>query len=83
MGLGGGTVGSSAVLPGDLFPDLGPAGPPSRAQRPEKKLLPKPRQELLPLGKHQRGRFENSEPTIEEGEDLDIPTFRRRGIKIS
>ncbi len=29
-----------------------------------------------------RGRFEKSEPTIVEGEDLDIPTFLRKNMKI-
>lgn len=30
-----------------------------------------------------RGHFDNTDRTIFEGEDLDIPTFRRRGIKIA
>ena len=30
-----------------------------------------------------KGRFKNVEPTIYDGEDLDIPTFIRRGIKLS
>jgi cell division protein FtsZ len=30
-----------------------------------------------------KGRFRNIEPTIYQGEDLDIPTFIRRGIKLS
>ena len=30
-----------------------------------------------------RGHFDQSERTIFEGEDLDIPTFRRKGIKIA
>ncbi len=29
-----------------------------------------------------RGRFEDTEPTVMDGEDLDIPTFIRRGITI-
>lgn len=36
--------------------------------------------ELTPPGG--RGRFKNVEPTILDGEDLDIPTFIRRGIRI-
>jgi len=28
--------------------------------------------------KHQKGRFEKGEPTVEDGEDLDLPTFLRR-----
>jgi hypothetical protein len=30
-----------------------------------------------------KGRFKNVEPTYYEGEDLDTPTFVRRGIKLS
>jgi cell division protein FtsZ len=29
-----------------------------------------------------RGRFEKSEPTIIEGEDLDVPTYLRKNIKM-
>ncbi|MGK0187876.1 MAG: hypothetical protein ACI9R3_003667, partial [Verrucomicrobiales bacterium] len=28
--------------------------------------------------KHEKGRFEKGEPTVEDGEDLDLPTFLRR-----
>lgn len=37
----------------------------------------------LDFGTVDKGRFKNVEPTIVEGEDLDIPTFIRRGIKLS
>jgi cell division protein FtsZ len=30
-----------------------------------------------------KGRFKNVEPTIHQGQDLDIPTFIRRGLKLS
>jgi hypothetical protein len=30
-----------------------------------------------------RGRFDNSEPTIVNGEDLDVPTFLRKNLKIT
>jgi cell division protein FtsZ len=30
-----------------------------------------------------RGRFRNVEPTIKEGEDLDVPTYVRRGVRLS
>ncbi|MDP6794065.1 MAG: hypothetical protein QF721_08790 [Verrucomicrobiota bacterium] len=36
-------------------------------------------QEMLPLEIVSKGRFENSEPTIHKGEDLDQPTYIRRG----
>lgn len=38
---------------------------------------PKVKQENLPFESVTRGRFEKSEPTIVEGEDLDVPTFLR------
>ena len=41
-----------------------------------------PKQEVLPLDDVARGRFEKSEPTIVEGEDLDIPTFIRWKIRL-
>lgn len=39
-------------------------------------------QGTLDLDTYQRGRFDKSEPTIVAGEDLDVPTFLRKGIKI-
>ena len=36
-------------------------------------------QEMLPLEIVSKGRFEKSEPTIHKGEDLDQPTYIRRG----
>jgi len=43
---------------------------------------PQERQESLPFEPLNRGRFEKSEPTIVNGQDLDVPTFMRRNIKI-
>ena len=37
---------------------------------------------VLSAGPTGRGRFQNAEPTIWNGEDLDIPTFIRKGISI-
>ncbi len=37
----------------------------------------------LPLTIISRGRFDKSEPTLHRGEDLDIPTFIRRGIALN
>lgn len=43
----------------------------------------KERQPQLPLEQLSgRGRFKDVEPTLQNGEDLDIPTFVRRGIRI-
>ena len=44
--------------------------------------VPQERQESLPFEPLNRGRFEKSEPTIVNGQDLDVPTFMRRNIKI-
>ena len=49
---------------------------------PSKKESAKPKQETLPLEKVTKGRFEGSEPTIYDGEDLDVPTFLRRGVRL-
>ena len=40
-------------------------------------------QELLPLEIVSKGRFEKSEPTIHKGEDLDQPTYIRRGAVLN
>jgi len=40
-------------------------------------------QELLPLEIVSKGRFEKSEPTIHKGEDLDQPTYIRRGTVLN
>jgi cell division protein FtsZ len=40
------------------------------------------KQEVLQFEPVNRGRFEKSEPTIVEGEDLDVPTYLRKKIKM-
>jgi len=42
----------------------------------------KPKQETLPLEGVSRGRFDKSEPTLYNGEDLDVPTFLRRSVSL-
>jgi cell division protein FtsZ len=41
------------------------------------------RQGQLPLAIITKGRFDKSEPTIHKGEDLDIPTYVRRGVALN
>ena len=41
------------------------------------------RQEQLALEIFSRGRFDKSEPTIHKGEDLDVPTYIRRGVTLT
>ena len=43
----------------------------------------KMRQGQLPLDIANKGRFEKVEPTIHKGEDLDVPTFIRRGVVLN
>jgi cell division protein FtsZ len=40
------------------------------------------KQEVLQFEPATRGRFEKSEPTIVEGEDLDVPTFLRKNVRV-
>lgn len=48
-----------------------------------RKAAPKMRQAQLPLEIISKGRFDKSEPTIHKGEDLDVPTYIRRGIALN
>ena len=40
------------------------------------------KQEQMQFEPVTRGRFEKSEPTIVDGQDLDVPTFLRRNVKV-
>jgi cell division protein FtsZ len=40
------------------------------------------KQEVLQFEPITRGRFEKSEPTIVEGQDLDVPTFLRKNVRV-
>jgi hypothetical protein len=37
----------------------------------------------VPLAIVSKGRFDKSEPTIHKGEDLDIPTYIRKGVQLN
>lgn len=77
--------------PKPLFPEAAPdperpaiaARQPAREPKPAAAApkpapaQPKVKQETLQFESVARGRFEKSEPTIVEGEDLDVPTFLR------
>ena len=60
------------------------AAPGAADDEPEskKKRRGKVTQTKLSLDPSGRGRFKDVEPTILDGQDLDIPTFKRRGIAI-
>jgi cell division protein FtsZ len=68
------------LQPRVIFPKKKSA--PIKEPRPaeEKKLHAK--QEVLQFEPVTRGRFEKSEPTIVEGQDLDIPTFLRKNVRV-
>jgi len=51
----------------------------ARPRKPGQRL----RQTQLPLEIISRGRFEKSEPTIHHGQDLDVPTYIRRGVALN
>ena len=40
------------------------------------------KQEVMQFEPVTRGRFEKSEPTIVEGQDLDVPTFPAKNIRV-
>jgi len=55
-------------------------GKPVRTRKPGG---PRMRQTTLPLDIVNKGRFDKSEPTIHKGEDLDLPTYVRRGVALN
>ena len=48
-----------------------------------RKTGPRMKQATLPFDIVNKGRFDKSEPTIHKGEDLDLPTYIRRGISLN
>jgi cell division protein FtsZ len=56
--------------------------PEAAAGRGRKNRRSRPTQTKLRLETYGKGRFKGVEPTVLDGEDLDIPTFVRRGVAI-
>jgi cell division protein FtsZ len=50
--------------------------------KPVAEKRPLARQEVMQFEPVTRGRFEKSEPTIVEGQDLDVPTFLRKNVRV-
>jgi cell division protein FtsZ len=76
---------TASIIRAPATPAATPAPPlPSSAAQAvaTRKAVSAPKQETLPLEGASRGRFDKSEPTLYEGEDLDIPTFLRRGVSL-
>jgi cell division protein FtsZ len=75
-------------------PAFVPSEPAPLINAPQKRMVPhkeeklpteksaQAKQEVLQFEPVTRGRFEKSEPTIVEGEDLDVPTYLRKNIKV-
>ncbi|MFL6538077.1 MAG: cell division protein FtsZ [Chthoniobacterales bacterium] len=60
-----------------------PLGIPEAAAKPPKRDKPgHAKQEVMQFEPVTRGRFEKSEPTIVEGQDLDVPTFLRKNVRV-
>ncbi len=70
-----------APVPAPMPLEPTPRAEMSVANDPAPAKTQKVKQDFLPLEPIARGRFEKIEPTIVEGEDLDVPTFLRLKIK--
>jgi cell division protein FtsZ len=80
--------------PAESEPEIKKPAPAVRLIVPNKKPMPvkestpsvekyvQAKQEVLQFEPVTRGRFEKSEPTIIEGQDLDVPTFLRKNIRV-
>lgn len=81
--------GASRFVPPAPLPSTPPDANPFRglnsgsAGRPGGTPARRLQQGNLPLEIVSKGRFEKSQPTIHRGEDLDIPTYVRRGIPLN
>ena len=76
-----------AAIPAPSIPKPVISRPPEKSFAANKEKAPaeksaQAKQEILQFEPVTRGRFEKSEPTIVEGEDLDVPTFLRKNIKV-
>jgi cell division protein FtsZ len=56
--------------------------PKVEAETPKREKAAAAKQEVLQFESLTRGRFEKSEPTIVEGQDLDVPTFLRKNVRV-
>jgi len=84
---------SETVKPNSRFVPPAPSLPAEQVQQLEvrqrlaaarqRKPISKLQQSQLPLEIVSKGRFDKSEPTIHKGEDLDVPTYIRRGVALN
>jgi len=69
-----------ALAPRLIVPKKKPL--PVKEPKPAADKYAQAKQEVLQFEPVTRGRFEKSEPTIVEGQDLDVPTFLRKNIRV-
>ncbi|HEX4666039.1 MAG TPA: cell division protein FtsZ [Chthoniobacterales bacterium] len=65
-----------------LAPEIVPEAAPVKPVPAKKEKYVHARQEVMQFEPITRGRFEKSEPTIVEGQDLDVPTFLRKNVRV-
>ena len=65
-----------------IIPKQKPVAKEPKEVKPPKPAKVQAKQEILQFEPVTRGRFEKSEPTIVEGQDLDVPTFLRKNIRV-
>jgi cell division protein FtsZ len=63
-------------------PENAPEPAPVKPPPVRKQSFTHARQEVMQFEPVTRGRFEKSEPTIVEGQDLDVPTFLRKNVRV-
>ena len=73
-------VEEAPLQPRVIFPKKRPV--PVKEPKPVEEKKVHAKQEVLQFEPVTRGRFEKSEPTIIEGQDLDIPTFLRKNVRV-
>lgn len=64
-----------------ILPKKKPLAAAPKEPKPVEKI-PHAKQEVMQFESITRGRFEKSEPTIVEGQDLDVPTFLRKNVRV-
>jgi cell division protein FtsZ len=69
-------------LPRVILPKKKPVPAPFKEPAPVVERKPHAKQEVMQFEPVTRGRFEKSEPTIVEGQDLDVPTFLRKNVRV-
>ena len=63
-------------------PEIARAPGPVKLAPAKKERCVQARQEVMQFEPITRGRFEKSEPTIVEGQDLDVPTYLRKNVRV-